>query len=82
MIDYSGDDITIEEMPSGCVINSKKGEVVVASPGDVIALRDSLNKFIETMIKEGSVCKICFRPMGGEHNKEIHNKIWDNQYWE
>ena len=53
MFDYSGDDICFEEMPQGCVISSKGGEVVVSSPRDVIALRDSLNRFIRVMIERG-----------------------------
>ena len=55
MFDYSGDDICFEEMPQGCVISSKNGEVVVSSPNDVIALRDSLNRFIKVMIERGEI---------------------------
>ena len=55
MFDYCGDDICFEEMPQGCVISSKDGEVVVSSPRDVIALRNSLNRFIEVMIKRGEI---------------------------
>ena len=50
MFDYSGDDICFEEMPQGCVIISKGGEVIVSSFKDAIALRDSLNRLIKTMV--------------------------------
>ena len=51
MIDYSGDDIVFEEMPQGCFIYGKDGQVLIASLKDATALRDSLNKSIEFLEK-------------------------------
>lgn len=80
MIDYNGDDITIEEMHQGCVINSKGGEVVISSPRDAVALRDSLNLMINQMIIDGIICKICLLPMIGRHDLEKHHEQWDDTY--
>lgn len=58
MINYSGDGITIEEMPQGCIIAQKNeitqevGDikyVCVASRVDVIALIESLGRLLESM---------------------------------
>lgn len=51
-MDYSGDEITIEEMPQGCVISSNKGTVVVASYDDAIALLESLKLMLRTKFTE------------------------------
>ena len=49
---FVGDEITVEEMPQGCVIGSVYDceVVVVSSLADAILLRDSLNKLIEHLI--------------------------------
>lgn len=52
MSDYSGDDITIEEMPQGCVINSSTGEVVIASTRDALAVIKSLKLMLEVQLGE------------------------------
>jgi hypothetical protein len=52
MSDYSGDDITIEEMPQGCVISGRGGTIVVASINDAEALIDSLERMLETLSQE------------------------------
>lgn len=51
MIDYSGDNITIEEMPQGCIINSVGGEVVVHSVKDALALIESLTRLVSSMVE-------------------------------
>jgi hypothetical protein len=51
MVNYNGDDITIEEMPQGCVINSKGGEVIVSSIKDALALLESLTRLISSMVE-------------------------------
>lgn len=56
-ITYYGDDITIEEMPQGCVISSIGDDrvhqyVVVASTRDALELIASLEKMIRVQIGE------------------------------
>ena len=49
-MDYSGDDITIEEMPQGCVISSEKGTVVISSIRDTLAVIKSLKLMLEVKL--------------------------------
>jgi len=51
MNDYSGDDITIEEMPQGCVISGKGGSIVVASAEDAVALIESLVRMLKVQLE-------------------------------
>lgn len=53
MADYSGDDITIEEMPQGCVISGKHGYVIVSSTMDALALMKSLKDMLESLPSVG-----------------------------
>ena len=52
MSDYSGDDITIEEMPQGCVISSPTGYVVISSTSDAVAVIKSLKLMLEVQFGE------------------------------
>ena len=57
MFAYEGDDITIEEMPQGCVIANVQDDgitqqVVIASTRDAIALILSLTKMVNIQMGE------------------------------
>ena len=52
---YEGDDITIEEMPQGCIIMSNNDvhqSVVIASTKDALAVMESLAKMISIQMEE------------------------------
>lgn len=52
---YDGHDILIEEMPNGCVISNKHGEVTVATTQDALALIASLTKMLQVMDEKGII---------------------------
>lgn len=55
MFTYEGDDITIEEMPQGCIIMSNDDvhkSIVVASTRDALALILSLTKMVNIQMGE------------------------------
>lgn len=49
MNDYFGDDISIDEMPQGCVITSNNSEksITISSTADALAIIKSLQNMIE-----------------------------------
>lgn len=51
-IDYEGDNIAIEEMPQGCIINHKNGEVIISSTKDALAVIASLTKMLQFLEQE------------------------------
>ena len=55
MIDYESDDISIEEMPQGCVLTSHGVTIVIGSTKDALAIASSLLKLVEYRTSTGEV---------------------------